>query len=279
MLKKLFCTLFLLFLANPSHAYKVKKFKPLAPPKMQTMNMIQDPNQNVGINENYPKITQLEINLFKKSYEKENIYSRLTRLENKVFKRNFSGMPLASRVENLLENIDSGIMYGISSKELAKIETKVLGRTYTNDDTESRITRLEKEMIGAMQGGNLKERYNTVKTASKHYNSYPEIAQSQIVYPQSNVYAYNPYNGFYPGTSMRYGRPSGVGNILQSMANRVFRGYGPGMLTGFTPPIYDPYSPYMNPSGIGHQDYYMGNRGGYIRNRNFGNGATIKILD
>ena len=72
-------------------------------------------------------------------------------MENKLFRRNFNNMPLASRVDNILANIDPGIIYNISSRELAKLESKVLGRTYMNDDTESRITRLEKEMLGAMQ--------------------------------------------------------------------------------------------------------------------------------
>ena len=289
MYKNFLIMLCIFIAAAPAQALRVKKFKPLTPQKMQTVQPLQDTYaQNFQTNENYPKITELELNIFKKSYEKENIYSRLTRLENKVFKRNFSGMPLASRVDNLLENIDAGIIYGISSKDLAKLESKVLGRTYFNDDTESRITRLEKEMLGAMQGGNLKERYKTIKTASKHYNSYPEIVQNQVIYPQSSTYGYNPYMGYTPSMSRQY-NSYGTRGILRNMASRLFGGFGPGSLTGFTPPIYDTYSPYSPYSsymgrygmgqGMGHRKYYMGNRGGYLRDRSFGNGASIRILD
>lgn len=281
MYKKLLVFCFVMSLAGPAHAYKVKQFQPLAP-QMQAISPLADPYQQaVGVNESYPKITQLEENIFRRNYEKENIYSRLTRLENRVFRRSFTGMPLATRVDNLLANIDAGIMYGISSKEIAKLEMKVLGRTYTNDDTESRITRLEKEMLGAMQGGNLKERYETVKTASKHYNSYPELAQSQVVYPQRTAYGYNPYNGYYPNTARRYSNTTGgVSGLLQNIAGRIFGDFGPGTLTGYTAPIYDPYNPYgFNNSGMGQQDYNFGNRGGYMRNRNIGNGGSIRILD
>ena len=88
-------------------------------------------------------------------------------------------------MDNITKNMDSGVMYNISNNDLVKLERKVLGRTYEFDDTESRITRMEKEMLGAMQSGNLKSRLETIKTASKHYNSYPEIIQSQTISPQT----------------------------------------------------------------------------------------------
>lgn len=284
MYKKILILCFLLSTAYPAHAYKVKTFQPLTPPQLQRMNQLNNPYQQTGLNENYPKITQLELNMFKRSFEKENIYSRLTRLENRVFRRSFSGMPLATRVDNLLANIDSGLMYGITNKELAKLEMKVLGRAYQNDDTESRITRLEKEMLGAMQGGNLKQRYETVRLASKHYNSYPEIAQSQTVYPQQQAgYGYYPQYSPYGNSNRRmYKTNNGVSGILQNIAGRIFGDIGTGTLTGYTPPIYDQYNQYnqygINP-GFGQQDYAVGNTGGYIRNRSLGNGSSVRILD
>ena len=279
MYKKLLTICFLISMSAPAFAYKVKTFKPLLPPQMQSVPQLQDIyTQPPSINESYPKITQLELNIFKKSYEKESIYSRLTRLENRVFRRSFTGMPLASRVDNILSNIDVGIMYGIKSQDLAKLEMKVLGRTYNGDDTESRIARLEKEMIGAMQGGNLKERYETVLKASKHYNSYPEIAQSQVVYPNSQ-YGYSPYS-MYPKQSFYNNSNGGVNGILQKIAGMFFGDIGNGSFTGMTPPIYDPYNMYgFNNPGMGQQEYAVGNTGGYIRNRNIGNGTTVRILD
>lgn len=252
----------------PANAYKVKTFKPLS------IAPLAAPYSEPGINENYPKITQIEFNLFKKTYEKENIYNRLSRIEKRIFRRNFDSMPLATRVDNILANIDPGVMYNISTRELARLETKVLGRTYPNDDTDSRITRLEKEMLGAMQGGNLSERFDTVKTAAKHYNSFPEIVQSQNVYPQ-----YNNISPYYtPKSSWSGSRVNrGVSGMLQNLLGVIFGNFGSGSLTGFTPPIYDPYNPYIN--GVGSQDYYMGTHGGHMLNRNLGNHSTVRILD
>ena len=245
MIRRILVLCFILSLSCPAHAVKIKKFKPLAQPSPVSSAALQNPANQISSSESYPKITQLEYSIFKKSYEKQNIYSRLNRLEKKIFNTTYDGLPLANRVDNLMNNIDSGILYGITSKDLAKLETKVLGRTYMNDDTESRITRMEKEMLGAMQGGNLKDRYDTIKTASKHYNSYPEIVQSQNVYTPFSSFGYDPYYSGYPYSTGRYRRSPGVGSILNSMANRVMRTrhYAPGgMLTGFTPPLYDNYS-------------------------------------
>lgn len=261
--------------ACPSHAYKVKTFQPLA---VNPLAVPYSAYQEPGVNESYPKITQLEFNLFKRTYEKETIYNRLIRIENRIFRRNFNNMPLASRVDNIMANIDPGIMYNISTRELASLEAKVLGRTYPNDDTESRITRLEKEMLGAMQGGNLTQRFNTVKTASKHYNSYPELAQSQGVYP-----AYKGTSPYYNNTGNWSGTRTnrGVGGLVQNLLGTIFGDFSAGNMTGFTPPIYDPYNQYgafTNP-GMGQQNYYMGNHGGYIDNRNIGSGSSVRILD
>lgn len=255
-------------LSLPANAYKVKTFKPLS------IAPLAAPYSEPGINENYPKITQIEFNLFKRTYEKESIYNRLSRIEKRIFRRDFGSMPLATRVDNILANIDPGVMYNISTRELARLEAKVLGRTYPNDDTDSRITRLEKEMLGAMQGGNLSERFNTVKTAAKHYNSFPEIVQSQSVYPQyNNMSPYNTTNRSWSGSNIN----RGMGGFVQNLLGSLFGNFSSGSLTGFTPPIYDPYNPY-NP-GIGTQDYYMGTHGGYLYNRNLGNTSTVKILD
>lgn len=280
-LHTLFAILLLCIIISPAHARKIRTFQPL---QIAPLEIAQE--QQPELSENYPKINKIEISLFKRTYEHENIYKRLTRLENRLFKEVYPNLPLSSRVENILANIDIGIMYNISAKELAKLEFKVLGRAYENDDTESRITRLEKEMLGAMQGGDLKERFNTIKTASKHYNSYPELAQSQNVY-QSYSGPYSTYSNW------NNKKQRGFGNFMQNVLGTIFGGMTTGTMTGFTPPIYDPYNPYaqstpyspmgaypsfMNP-GTRTQDYYMSNTGGYYNDRNLGSQSSVRILD
>ena len=291
MQKALLLLLIATCVAIPAQAGTIRTFKPLAPMQIPTIKQQASGMYNENManpTENYPKITILEENLFKRSYERENIYKRLTRIENKIFRRDFTTLPLANRVDNIFDNIDTGIMHGIKSTNLAKLESKVLGRVYPNDDSESRITRLEKEMLGAMQGGNLKERFETIKSASKHYNSFPEIVNNQIPYQMP---MYSPYGGYAPTYNHNNGwnsnwtttnnnwntNPSyGVRNILKNMARNVFGG---GMLTGFTPPVYDTYNPYSIHPSTGQQEYCWGNTGGYIRNRSVGGGSTVRILD
>ena len=124
-----FTFILIIAMAAPAHAYKVKTFKPLAVNPM-AINPLAVPYNTPAINESYPKITQVESILFRKTYEKENIYNRLNRIESKLFRRQFQNMPLSSRMDNILANIDEGQMYGISSKELSKLEIKILCRTY-----------------------------------------------------------------------------------------------------------------------------------------------------
>ncbi len=284
MQRKLLLLFIVTFLAAPSFAYKVTTYKPLQPryplsplhpmSRMQPLQPLQpmkplEPmtplNSNeLSSNESYPKITQVESILFRRTYERENIYSRLSRIESKLFRRQFSNMPLASRMDNILANIDEGQIYGISSREISKLESKILGRTFEYEDSDSRITRLEKEMLGAMQQGNLKQRFSVVKTAAKHYNAFPQ------------QYARN--SAFTPNT---YYAPRQKAGLVTKLVDFLAGGMGMGTMTGFTPPIYDAYpqfSPGMPGPGAGMQDYYMGSRGGFYNNKNIGSGAGVKVF-
>ena len=212
--------------------------------------------------ENYPKITALENTIFHKTYENQDIYARLKRLEKKLFRRTFDNMALSDRMDNILNNVDPAIVYNINQKELAKIENKILGRSFEYESIDERITRLEKEMLGAMQGGNIKQRYEVVKSAARHYNAFPAYTAGGT--PQNNYTMYNNYR-----------KPRR--NILSFIFDMMSTGFGAGAMTGYTPPVFSPFDNFQDASGI--QDYYMGNRGGYYNNRNMGNGSTVKILD
>ena len=112
----------ILTISQQAQAYKVKTFQPL---KIAPLAVPYNQYASPEINENYPKITQIEQKLFNKTYEKESIYNRLHRLEKKLFKKDFGNLPLANRVDNIVSNIDASIMYNISTKELEKLERKV----------------------------------------------------------------------------------------------------------------------------------------------------------
>jgi hypothetical protein len=258
MQKKILILSVLLVFANPAAAYKVTTFQPLQP--MQPLSSYNSASSGF---ESYPKITQVEAFLFKRGYEGENIYTRLDRIEQRIFRRRFPDMPLAGRVENILANIDEGLMYGISLRELAQMETRIFGQTFPREDTDTRISRLEKEMLGAMQQGNLKQRYNTIKTAAKHYNAFPQQYAAENM-PST-------YGGQKP-------------NLLTKLLDGLAAGFGAGAMTGFTPSVYDQYDQfasypqYIPGNGAGMQDYYAGNRGGYLNNRSIGSGAGVKVF-
>ena len=257
----LFLLATLLIGTTPVHAYKIKTFQPLT---INPLVVPYNPYLTPGENENYPKITQVEYALFKKSYEKQNIYTRLSRIEEKIFNRDFKNLPLASRMDNITKNMDTGILYNISNKDLTKLERKVLGQTYE----------------GAMQDGDLNTRLETITKASKHYNSYPEIAQTQTIYPQQNFYQSAPM-GYYSPSNYGYwnsrSSQTGIGGFFRNLLGSAFNGYGGGTITGFTPPIYNPYSNFD--PGMGIRNEYSSNTRSYIDNRNYGTGSGVRILD
>lgn len=263
MLKKFIVISILASNILPACAYQVQSYTPISPLQpVQTLKPLEvaqpiDTQNMPEQYETYPKITELEGILFRKTYENQNIYNRLNRIENKVFRRTFPNLALADRMDNIMNNVDPGIAYNINPNDLGKIESKILGRTYAGEDIDSRITRLEKEMLGAMQAGNLKQRYEVVRSASRHYNTFPMQQQKTV---------YTPYYNNMPRR-----------NFLGTLFDFVAGGFGAGQITGYTPSLYDQFNNYANGSGV--EDYYMGNRGGYYTNRNMGNGSTVRILD
>ena len=119
-------------------------------------------------------------------------------------------------------------------------------------------------MIGAMQQGNLRQRYSVVKTAAKHYNAFPEQYARNSAFTPNAYYSSTPKKG-----------------LLTKLVDFLAGGMGMGTMTGFTPPLYDPYSqftPGAYGSGAGMQDYYMGSNGGFYNNKNIGSGAGVKVF-
>lgn len=265
----------ILLLGAPALSYQVTTITPMQP-------------NDYGYNTNsYPKITQVENILFNMSYANEDIYDRLNRIETKMFNHLNSDLSLAERVDNIIGQIDPSQLYNIPIEKLAQIENKLFGRTYPNDDTETRIIRMEKEMLGAMQGGDLDERYQTVADAAKHYNAFPYQEQQ----PYQGQQAYNPVIA-----QPTLGGLKGVfRNILGAMVG--------GTLTGYTPPMYNgnPYA-YSNPyyqntaypnaystgnnwmnnmfpqNNTGFNNYYQSNTGYYNKDTNYGTSSGAHVL-
>lgn len=262
----------LVLLANSAWGYTLTTYEPPA---------LTSPS---GYN-SYPKISQLESILFNKTYESEDIELRLRRLEKKTCSRIFAESDLSWRVDNIMSHVDQSKLYNISSKELAAIEKKVLGKCYARDNLDSRLSRLEQQMLGASQSGKPDERYQTILAASNHYTN--------MSLPSSS----------FDTTTITTIQPQGrVKGMLRNVFGAMFDG---GYVTGCTPPIapygynqpygftpmygtygtsfpnaFNSYAPDSATYGNGGMMRSIRTRSGYYNShRASGSGCGIRILD
>lgn len=217
---------------------------------------------------NYPKINDVERSLFGKSYANQDILLRLARIEKSIFSTTYPDLSLAQRVDNIILNYNQMSQYpNISRAGLSQIEAKVFGRNYSQNPPQERIERLEQELLGAVQGGDLAQRYETLRTAAGNYNSVPT-------------------SGYYqnPLTTGQTGWKGLLGVLGSSLL-------GGGNLTGFTPSV-DPY--YSGLYGNGYNGFndlgginpgsgiYKGvrtNHGYSDSFRDYGSSSRVTILD
>jgi hypothetical protein len=133
---------------------------------------------------NYPKITQIEKKMYSRSYENENIYQRLDRLEASLHKITNPDLDLATRVENLSNELQISAMPGYLLKDIEFLENSNFNKKFNKDTPDNRIERLEYHLIGAVQEGNYQDRIFKLKSLSDSNN----VAQ----YFDMNSQLYNP---------------------------------------------------------------------------------------
>lgn len=133
---------------------------------------------------NYPKITRIEKQLYNQSYENEDIYQRLNRLETSLHKIVGPDIDLATRVENLSNELQITAMPGYLLRDIEYLENSNFSRTFKNDNPDNRLERLEYHLVGAIQEGNYKDRIFKLKSLNDSNN----VAQ----YFDSNADLYNP---------------------------------------------------------------------------------------
>ncbi len=143
-----------------------------------------------------------------------------------------------------------------SEKDLSAIEMSKYGKVYMTDDFGTRLRRLETDFFGMTQSGDIETRINKLN----------QIAGS------SNVSAIVP--PLYPSK-----KRSAIGRFFDNITSSI---YDPGVVTGYTPPLYSTgyttnrYSNYYNP--MNNHNFYPYNkaygfnrpyRHPHIRNRNY----------
>ena len=258
-------------------------FPPLQPLKGADINNYSNNLANASTpmitqdSENYPNISKVENSLFGRNFTNQNIGQRLSRIEKSLFSTSYPNSSNGQRIDNIISNYNQINKYpNISTNELSKIEAKVFNQTFTKNSSERRIERLERQLLGAEQSGDINTRYETIKMASKSYN--PNVNnQDDFAAPMQN---------------------RGWRGLTQALGGAMLG----GQMTGFTPQI-DPF--YNSPSSnYGYNNYnnmssspynnsyanaYPGGSGIYRGTRtnhgysdsfqSYGSGAGVTILD
>ncbi|MFR1673180.1 MAG: hypothetical protein ACLSWI_09580 [Candidatus Gastranaerophilaceae bacterium] len=222
----------------------------------------------------YPKITQIEKTILGRTYEHQDLDLRLNRLEKSVFNKTYPSMSYDERVNNIIVNYNTNSTSDINLNNLSRIESKVLGRNYAFDTPKSRVERIEEKMFGAVQSGNISERFETIKHASKNYKSYSAYANQ------------DPYGTCYQNSNRGYAAPpvvstTGIRSMLGSMGNYLWGGYP----TGYTPQMDPAYMDYfeaeraMQNGGSGEEIDMRSNTGYYRSNTQRQSGMGVTMLD
>lgn len=255
-MRKFYLILCLIILASGVQAkvidYAKDGFPPLQP--QHAVNTLAENNYN---NLNYNKVTQAERTILGQTYENQHIDVRLNRLEKTVFNRTYPQMSYEQRMNNIIVNYKNTVQRNPSFNNLSKLEKKIFNRTFDNDIDENRICRLEEQVMGTIQSGDLNSRYRTLQKAVPKYRTY-------------TTQTFSPYCGI-PIMSTNGGW-RGLAGSLGNFFSGAYRGYP----TGMSPQIY---SPYINNYGPDFQRGYYTNRGWGFNNTNYGSGAGVHILD
>ncbi len=201
---------------------------------------------------NLDRLTQAERTILGRTFEHQDVDIRLNRLERSVFNRINPGLTYNQRINNLITNAGSNSTIGIASNHLSRLEQRVFNRTFAMDTPRNRIERLEQNMFGAAQSGDLNARYETLNRASGSYQRQQRTVQQM---PSSSGWRQN------------------LGNMIMG-----------GMVTGMTPPLtggMDPYDmDFLDSRGAGgNARYHTGNRGWGYNNRSMGSRTGVTILD
>lgn len=206
------------------------------------------------------QISAVEKNFYGKSFEYQDLDLRLNRLEKMIFNEIYPSKATEDRIENIMVNYKEKFN-PISDKKLQRLEKKVFRRTYDNNSDQERVSRLEEQVLGAIQQGDLSSRVDNLDRI---------IANRQFTPPVSSPYG-TCYGGYIPQMSS-YGGWRGALNSLGSF-------FGGGYPTGLTPqmPPYNSLDFGMNDGG--NSQMYVDNYGYMYNNSRTGTGSSIQILD
>lgn len=259
---------------------------------------LSDPFVNSSSSVKYPDITKVELALFGRNFANQSLASRLSRIEKSMFSRTYQSSSELQRIDNIISNFNQINKYpNISQPGLNKMERQVFNQTFPQNNPQRRIERLEEQLFGAVQSGDLNARYEAVKMASKAYNktsdyipnnSYGTSGWKGLAAALGNSLTGGYMTGFTPPITPyygngynRYNRFNGLSNFVNpnrfNYSNPYMRAYGSPYTTPFSP-SYGYTSPYSSAGSYGSN----GTSTRHIEQNgftNYGSGASVTILD
>lgn len=221
---------------------------------------------------NNPRLSELEKYVFGKDYQHQDLALRLNRLEKSMFKKTFPKMSADERLDNLFANYNNQIK-SVSPNIISDLEKCVWGRSYGAESMEVRVSKLEEEIFGAIQQGDLPERVMTLQNAMS--------ATLKENYPISSPYGtcYGGYNPNQPSYNPNMASDFNGGNGVGRFFNNLGMIFGGGCPTGWSPQL----TPYGQSNyalqNDGDYEGYVGSNGYAYQNKRRGSGMGIQILD
>ena len=155
------------------------------------------------------------------------------------------------------------------NRNISRLENKIFSRTFDTDTPEERVTRLEEEMFGAAQSGDLQKRVATLKKASS------KIAAQAPVYS----YGYSGYDNYYTPPIVS---GSGWKSMLHSFGNYMMGGVPTGITPHMDPAYMDYFEAERNAMRLNNAGRYRDIRTNHgWRRHNTRRGATtgVTIID
>lgn len=135
---------------------------------------------------NYPKITKMESQLYKQTYETQDIYQRLNRIETSLYHSVQSNKSLADRVDNISNQLHISSMPGYLLRDIESLEHTNFKQVYSNESPDKRLERLEYHLVGALQDGNYPDRVNKLKTLAQRNNINNYFDNNNYAYDNSD---------------------------------------------------------------------------------------------
>lgn len=218
------------------------------------------------------RLDELEKATFGKDYRKNDLSLRLKRLEKAMFNKTCPDLNADERIENLYSFYNNQIK-SVAPSVVSDLERAVWGRSYGSESTESRVSKLEEEVFGAIQQGNMSKRLNTLEQAVLTSNNIKRPVQA----PYGTCYGgYMPNQPSYdPNMVSDFNGGNGVGRFF----NNLGMIFGGGCPTGWSPQL----TPYGQSNyalqNDGDFEGYVGNTGYAYQNTQRGTGTGIQILD